>query len=263
MNMYRYISFLIVFLLSFSSCNIGKVKSLQIQLDEKNNQVEQLNSQLEHLQQTSASLLDRMSELSVINQTDAKSIQNSLENINRQNSFIQDLTEKIHEKDSINFVLVSNLKRSLIDVDDEDIQIEVKGSAVYVSISDNLLFKTASSKVSPQAYSALSKVATVINDHNQLNVLVEGHTDNVPINNDRYKDNWDLSVQRAASVVRILQEEYGVDPARLTAAGRSSYIPKMANVTSAGRSKNRRTEIIITPKLDQFFKLLESPDLPG
>lgn len=257
MNMYQNISLIIVVLLLSTSCN----KALKSELAAKTEQVNQLNSQLEHLQNSNSSLLDRMSELSVINQTDAKSIQNSLENINRQNSFIQNLTEKIHQKDSINFVLVSNLKRSLIDIDDEDIQVEVRGSAVYVSISDNLLFRSASSKVSPQAYNALSKVAMVINDHNQLNVLVEGHTDNVPIGNERYKDNWDLSVLRATSVVRVLQEEFKVDPARLTAAGRSSYIPKMANVTSAGRSKNRRTEIIITPKLDQFFKLLEAPVL--
>lgn len=255
--MYQNISLIIVVLLLSTSCN----KALKSELAAKTEQVNQLNSQLEHLQNSNSSLLDRMSELSVINQTDAKSIQNSLENINRQNSFIQNLTEKIHQKDSINFVLVSNLKRSLIDIDDEDIQVEVRGSAVYVSISDNLLFRSASSKVSPQAYNALSKVAMVINDHNQLNVLVEGHTDNVPIGNERYKDNWDLSVLRATSVVRVLQEEFKVDPARLTAAGRSSYIPKMANVTSAGRSKNRRTEIIITPKLDQFFKLLEAPVL--
>jgi chemotaxis protein MotB len=255
--MYQNIILIVGVLMLTTSCN----KALKSELAAKTEQIDQLNSQLEHLQNTSASLLDRMSELSVINQTDAKSIQNSLENINRQNSFIQNLTEKIQQKDSINFVLVSNLKRSLIDIDDEDIQVEVRGSAVYVSISDNLLFQSASSKVSPQAYNALSKVAMVINDHSQLNVLVEGHTDNVPISMERYRDNWDLSVLRATSVVRLLQDKYNVDPARLTAAGRSSYIPKMANVTSAGRAKNRRTEIIITPKLDQFFKLLESPAL--
>lgn len=246
-----------------SSCNNAKIKTLETQVVNKDEQIEQLASQLKHIQETNSGLLDRMADLSVINQTDARSIQSSLENINRQNTYIQDLTDKIHEKDSINFALVNNLKRSLIDINDEDIQVEVRGSAVYVSISDNLLFRTASSKVSQNAYDVLSKVATVINDHDQLNVLIEGHTDDVPISNEKYNDNWDLSVLRATSVARVLQNEYYVDPQRITAAGRASYVPKMNNNTTAGRSKNRRTEIIITPKLDQFFKLLESPELAG
>jgi chemotaxis protein MotB len=245
------------------SCNYTKVKTLETQIAGKDEQIELLNAQLEHIQSTNSGLLDRMAELSVISQSDSRSIQHSLENINRQNAYIQDLTDMIHEKDSINFALVSNLKKSLIDINDQDIQVEVKGSAVYVSISDNLLFSTASSKVSKEAYEVLGKVARIINDHDQVNVLVEGHTDNVPIANEKYSDNWDLSVLRSTSVVRVLQEEYNVDPQRITAAGRASYLPKMANSTSAGKRKNRRTEIIITPKLDQFFKLLESEDLVG
>ena len=245
------------------SCNYTKVKTLETQIIGKDEQIALLNEQLEHIQSTNSGLLDRMAEMSVISQSDSRSIQHSLENINRQNAYIQDLTDMIHEKDSINFALVSNLKRSLIDIDDQDIQVEVKGSAVYVSISDNLLFNTASAKVSKEAYEVLGKVARIINDHDQVNVLVEGHTDNVPIANEKYSDNWDLSVLRSTSVVRVLQEEYNVDPQRITAAGRASYLPKMANSTSAGKRKNRRTEIIITPKLDQFFKLLESEDLVG
>ena len=258
MKSLQFFLLLLVGLCTLSGCNT-KAKNLENQLALKNEQVQILNEQIQHMQLTNAGLLERMSELSVINQTEAKSIQSSLENINRQNGFIQDRTEKIHEKDFINFVLISNLKRSLVDINDEDIQIEVKGSAVYVSISDNLLFKTASSRVSTDAYGVLSKVAKVINDHNQVKVLIEGHTDNVPISNEKYADNWELSVLRATSVVKILQEQYNVEPARMTAAGRSYYVPKMTNNNSAGRSKNRRTEIIITPKLDQFFKLLEKP----
>lgn len=246
----------LIFIFAFVSCENPKVKTLE-------SQVAQLSDQLDHLQSSNTSLLDRLSDLSVINQTDARSIQSSLENINRQNAYILDLTDKIQEKDSINLALVSNLKRSLININDEDIQVEVKGSAVYVTISDNLLFRTGSAHVSTAAYQVLSKVASVINDHDQLNVLVEGHTDDVPISNSKISDNWDLSVLRATSVVKVLQEEFYVNPERLTAAGRSQYVPKMSNSTTAGKRKNRRTEIIITPKLDQFFKLLESPELPG
>lgn len=239
-----------------ASCGQSKVKILE-------GQVAQLQSQLDHQQASNSSLLDRMEDLSVINKSEAQSIQSSLASLNRQNEFIMDLTDKIHEKDSVNFALVTNLKRSLLDINDNDIQVEVRGSAVYVTISDQLLFQSASAKISRNASIVLQKVATVINDHDQINALVEGHTDNVPINNNSFKDNWDLSVQRATSVVRILQQEYGVDPTRITAAGRAHFVPKADNDTPEGRSTNRRTEIILTPKLNQFFDLLEAPDLAG
>ena len=188
-------------------------------------------------------------------------MESCLESISQQYSFIQDLTTKIQSKDSLNLALVMNLKRSLADINDEDVQVEVKGGVVYVSISDKLLFRSGSSRITSQAEKVLAKLANVINDHDDLNVLVEGHTDDVPINNSCMEDNWDLSVLRATSIVRVLQEEYYVDPERLTAAGRSSYVPKVDNATDQGRSKNRRTEIIMTPKLDQFFELLEYPKL--
>ncbi len=250
-------------ILILPACQNGKIKQLEQDVVNKEDQIQQLTDQIDHLQNSNTSLLDRLSDMSVINKTEAKSIQSSLENINRQNSYIQDLSDRLEEKDSINFALVTNLKRSLIDVNTDDLEIEVRGSAVYVSISDKLLFGTGSTKVNKASYDVLAKVASVINDHDQLNVLIEGHTDNVPIQNDRVKDNWDLSVLRATSIVRVLQEEYYVNPERLTAAGRSSFIPKMNNYTDAGRTKNRRTEIIMTPKMDQFFELLETPDLAG
>ena len=147
--------------------------------------------------------------------------------------------------------------------DSKDIDIEVKGNAVYVSISDKMLFASASSRLNNSASSVLRKVARVILDNENVNVLVEGHTDSVPINTQKYQDNWDLSVLRATAVVRKLHEGFNIDPSRLTAAGRSFHIPKEDNETSTGRSYNRRTEIIITPKLDQFFKLLEAPTIIG
>jgi len=254
-------SLLILCPLFLISCESSQKKMLKKQLSEKAEQIQQLEEQLDHLQSSNESLLDRLADLSVINRNDAESIKNSITSINRQFEYIEELSEEIEEKDSINAVLVSNLKSSLIDFDDEDIEISVRGNAVYVSISDRMLFQTGSSRVSRNAYSVLEKVSRIINDNDEVDVLVEGHTDNLPISNNTYKDNWDLSVSRATSVVRTLQKRFDVDPTRLTASGRSEFVPKTENETNTGRSQNRRTEIIITPKLDQFFKLLEAPEL--
>ncbi|MEZ5042648.1 MAG: OmpA family protein [Saprospiraceae bacterium] len=248
-------------IIAISACNKGKIEDLERELALKDDKIKLLEEQLSHLQKTNGSLLDRLSDLSVINKTGAESIQKSLENMTQQYSFIQELTSKVHSKDSLNLALVMNLKRSLSNINDDDVQIEVKGGVVYVSISDKLLFRSGSSKITSEARGVLGKLALVINDHSDLNILVEGHTDNVPISNSCMEDNWDLSVKRATSVVRILEEEYYVAPERLTAAGRSEYIPKSDNGSSAGRSINRRTEIIITPQLDQFFQLLETPPI--
>ncbi len=247
--------------LFFSACNKTKVAELEGQVMAKEQQVTQLEQQLDHLQQANASLLDRMEDMSIINKEGASSIRESLENINQQYGFIQNLTEKIQSKDSLNLALVMNLKRSLSNINDEDVQVEVKGGVVYVSISDKLLFRSGSSTVTSQAKEVLGKVAAIVNDHNDLDILVEGHTDNVPINNNCVKDNWDLSVKRATSVVRVLQLDHYVAPERLTASGRSEYVPKSDNETAEGKSINRRTEIIITPQLDQFFELMKTPEV--
>lgn len=253
------IFYLLLILIGASACNGKKVKGLERELALKEEQVEQLQEQIKHMQSTNAGLLDRMADLSIVNRSGAESIQKSLESMSQQYSFIEDLTTKIQAKDSLNLALVMNLKRSLSNINDEDVQVEVKGGVVYVSISDKLLFRSGSSRITSAAEGVLAKLASVINDHDDLNVLVEGHTDDVPINNSCLEDNWDLSVKRATSVVRTLQEDFYVNPERLTAAGRSEFMPKVPNTTSDGRSTNRRTEIIITPRMDQFFKLLEAP----
>ena len=247
----------------FSSCNLNENKLLKSTIKDKELQILDLQEQIEHHQATNNSLLDRLADLSVINKTDAISIKNSLKGINSQFDYIASLNAEIEEKDSINTALVKRLKSSLDDFEDTDIQIEVKGSAVYVSISDNMLFKSGSATINEPAYAVLEKVAKIINDNNELNILVEGHTDNLPISNKKFKDNWDLSVIRATSVVRILQEKFYVSPERLTAAGRADFQPKSENDTQTGRRQNRRTEIIITPKLDQFFELLTTEELVG
>ena len=223
----------------------------------------QLEGQLEHLQETNSSLLDRMADMSIINKADAESIRGSISSLNTQFDYINKLSNEIERKDSINNMLAQNLKSSLIDINDKDVEVTVKGSAVMVSLSDKMLFGTASSTISQSAYNVLKKVAKIINDNDDIDITVEGHTDDIPIANNNYQDNWDLSVNRATSVVRLLQENFNVDPVKMRASGRAQYIPKTENSTRNGRSQNRRTEIILTPRLDQFFKLLESPDLIG
>lgn len=153
--------------------------------------------------------------------------------------------------------LVMNLKGALQDVNDEDVQIKVEGSAVFISISDKMLFKSGSYEVTAAAKTVLGKVAAVVNAQPDIQFMVEGHTDNKPIKTAFIKDNWDLSVLRATAVTRTLQKDYGVDPKRMIAAGRSEYNSIATNDTEDGRSANRRTRIVILPQLDQFFKLLE------
>jgi chemotaxis protein MotB len=148
------------------------------------------------------------------------------------------------------------LKRSLADINDEDVTVEVKKGVVYISISDKMLFQSGSAMINPKAEVVLEKVSRVVNDHKELDILVEGHTDNVPIATGCITDNWDLSAKRATSVVRLLQSKFGISPERMTAGGRSEYVPKLPNTSDAGRKVNRRTEIIVLPKLDQFFQML-------
>lgn len=254
---------LLTALFSFVACNKVSRKDLEKELAVKTEQVDLYKTQLENLQGTNSSLLDRMADLSIVSQTGAENISKSLENISNQYNFIENLSSKIQQKDSLNMALVMNLKRSLIDINDKDVQVEVKGGVVHVSLSDQLLFGSGSTNINPEANQLLEKIAMVINDHNELDIMVEGHTDDVPIYNEKNSDNWDLSVRRAASVVRTLQNDFGVSPERLIAAGRSQYNPKVDNDNSTARKVNRRTEIILTPKMDQFFKLLEMPELKG
>ncbi|MBL0027121.1 MAG: OmpA family protein [Saprospiraceae bacterium] len=224
-----------------------------------NARVKSLEDQIVVLKASQGTLLDQLNTASVINKAGAESIKKSLEAISMQSGYIQELTKTMQYKDSVNLALALNLKKSLSDFNDSDVKIEIKKGVVYISLSDNMLFKTASAVINPSADKVLAKIAGIINDQAELEILVEGHTDNVPMSNECINDNWDLSAKRATSVVRALQSKYKVDPSRMTAGGRSEYIPKASNATAAGRAENRRTEIIVLPKLDQFFKLLEAP----
>jgi len=236
-------------------CNKELAKT-RAELEAQEAKLRSLQDELDYQKKTNTNLLDRLADLSVLGQTSAESIRKSLEAINEQGRYIRELNKNIQLKDSLNMALVMNLKRSLADVNDQDVNVEVKKGVVYISLSDKMLFKTGSDKINPQAEAVLGKIAKVVNDHKELDILVEGHTDSVPIRTDCLDDNWDLSVHRATAVVRMLQTKFGVAPERMTAGGRSEYVPKMPNETAEGRSINRRTEIIILPKLDQFFQLV-------
>lgn len=244
----------------------AQLRKTETDLSQRQNELTNANSRIgilekenEYLKTTNTSLLDRLSDLSVISQSGAENIKKSLETLNEQNKYIKDLTGRMQAKDSMNLALVVNLKRSLSDVNDEDVTVEVKKGVVYISLSDKMLFQSGSYNIQARAETVLGKIAKVVNDHKELDILVEGHTDNVPISTACLKDNWDLSAMRATAVVRSLQKKYGVAPERMTAGGRSEFVPKSANATADGKSLNRRTEIVILPKLDQFFQLLEAP----
>jgi chemotaxis protein MotB len=235
----------------------GKIILLENQIANEQSKTNILDQQMNYYQSANTNLLDRLTDLSVVSKTGAESIKKSLEAINDQNKYIKDLTSAMRAKDSMNLALVMKLKRSLVDVNDEDVNIEVKKGVVYISISDKMLFQSGKFEINQTAETVLGKIARVLNDHKQLDILVEGHTDNVPISTPLLVDNWDLSAKRATSVVRLLQVKYGIAPERMTAGGRSEFVPKISNSTVEGKAANRRTEIIILPKLDEFFELLE------
>jgi len=218
-----------------------------------------LNKQIDFLKENNNTMINQLKDLSVISNSQAQSIQKSLENIGAKDLYIQNLQSAIARKDSLNMALVMNLKGALNDVNDQDVEIKVEKGVVFISISDKMLFKSGKYEVTDNAMNVLGKVAQVLNSKPDIEFMVEGHTDNVAIKNNCITDNWDLSVKRATSVVRILQTKFGIDPKRMTAGGRGEYIPLQTNETAEGKAANRRTRIVILPQLDQFFKLLETP----
>lgn len=234
-----------------------QLRARESDLTTERNKNKSLEEQLEFMKATNTTLLARLSDLSVVSKASAESIKKSLDAIDGQSKYIQGLTSSIQQKDSLNLALVMNLKKSLDNINDEDVTVEVKKGVVYISLSDKMLFRSGSAVITSAAENVLSKIAKILNDQKDLDILVEGHTDNVPISTDCFADNWDLSAKRATSVVRTLHKKYNVAPGRMTAGGRSEYVPLVENTSAAGKSKNRRTEIIILPKLDQFFQLME------
>jgi len=222
------------------------------------NDIANLKKQIDYLKENNTNALKQLENLSVISGSQAESIKKSLDNIGAKDAYIQDMQSALNRKDSINLALVTNLKGAIGNIDDKDINIKVDKGVVYIDISDKLLFKSASYEVSEKASTVLGKVAQVLKNQPDIEFMVEGHTDNVALKGSNgVLDNWDLSVKRATAVVRILQNQYGLNPAHMTAAGRSEYVPVADNSTPEGKAANRRTRIVILPQLDQFFKLLE------
>jgi chemotaxis protein MotB len=221
------------------------------------NKINDLNKQIDFLKENNTTVLKQLQDLSVISSQQAESIKKSLDNIGAKDIYIQNLQESLARKDSLNMALVMNLKGAIGNLNDQDINIKVDKDVVYIDISDKLLFKSGKYEVTDQAKLVLGKVAQVLKNQPDIEFMVEGHTDNVPYRSGVLLDNWDLSVKRATAVVRILQNQYGLDPAKMAAAGRSEYLPVASNDTPEGRAANRRTRIVILPQLDQFFKLLE------
>ncbi|MEE1943793.1 OmpA family protein [Pedobacter sp. KR3-3] len=189
-----------------------------------------------------------------------------VDEINSSNKYIQQLVNAKNKSDSLNMVLTNNLTRSLSREEMSDVDVQVLKGVVYISLSDNMLYKSGSYEISDKAGATLAKIAKIIKDYQGYDVLIEGNTDNVPISKPNIRNNWDLSALRASSVVQSLQNNYAVDPKRLTAGGRGEYNTVASNDTDAGKARNRRTQIIITPKLDQFMELIgkapEAPDKP-
>ena len=218
--------------------------------------VASLEDQIKFLQANNQDLINNLGNLTTLSQKGAENLEKSLESLREKDTRIKSLRDAVTRKDSVTLALVTSLKGVLGDMSDEDIEINVEKGVVYVSISDKLLFRSGSFAVNNAAKEVLGKVAKVINDKPELEFMVEGHTDNVPIKVEGTQDNWDLSVRRATSIVRILQKEFDVSPERMTAAGRAEYVPIADNDSSAGRAKNRRTRIVVLPKLDQFYDLI-------
>ena len=189
------------------------------------------------------------------------SIEKLVDQINESNQYIRHLVEVKSKSDSLNMVLTNNLTRSLSREELKEVDVQVLKGVVYISLADNMLYKSGSYEINDRAAETLSKIAKIIKDYKDYEVLIEGNTDDVPIARTNIRNNWDLSCLRASSVVQALQNEYGVDPQRLTAGGRGEYNPVASNATELGKQRNRRTQIIITPKLDQFMDLIdEAPD---
>ena len=216
-----------------------------------------VQDQVRFLKSNNQDLINNIGNLTTLSQKGAENLEKSLESMKEKDLRIQNMQEAVTKKDSVTLALVTSLKGVLGNLSDDDIEINVEKGVVYVSISDKLLFNSGSYNVTQRAKEVLGKVAKVVNDKPEIEFMVEGHTDNVPIKIEGIEDNWDLSVKRATSVVRILQNDFDVKPERMTASGRSYYIPLYDNDSPSNRAKNRRTRIVVLPKLDQFYDLIE------
>lgn len=218
---------------------------------------EALKEQVADLRGANRNLMDTQGNLTTLSTKGAENLERSLEAIKEKDMQIKTFRDALNKKDSVTLALVTSLKGALGNINDEDIEINVEKGVVYVSISDKLLFRSGRWDLTTRAKEVLGKVATVVKNKPEIEFMVEGHTDSKSISTAAIEDNWDLSVKRATSVVRTLQDDFGVPPERMIAAGRSYYVPVASNDTEDGRAKNRRTRIVVLPKLDQFYQMIE------
>ncbi|MEP2935138.1 MAG: OmpA family protein [Gilvibacter sp.] len=216
-----------------------------------------LQSQVDALNATNGDLIKQIGDFTDLTRKGAENLERSLESLQEKDLTIRKLRDAVTRRDSVNLALVQSLKGVLGNLEDEDIEVSVEKGVVYVNISDKLLFNSGSYAVTSRAKEVLGKVAQVVNNKPDFEFLVEGHTDDVPISTAGIKDNWDLSVLRATAIVRVLQSEFGVEPSRMTAGGRGEYVPVASNSSSDGKAKNRRTRIVVLPKIDQFYNMIE------
>lgn len=240
-----------------------KYQSSQQELSGSSSRVKSLEEQIASERSNVAALQEALNNCLNNSKQGNVNISKLVDEINASNKYIQHLVNVKNTSDSLNMVLTNNLTRSLSRDEMSDVDVKVLKGVVYISLSDNMLYKSGSYEISDKAGATLSKIAKIIKDYQNYDVLIEGNTDNVPISQVNIRNNWDLSALRASSVVQSLQNNYGVDPKRLTAGGRGEYNPVAGNDDEAGKAKNRRTQIIITPKLDQFMELIgKAPDTP-
>ena len=237
--------------------NQSDLARVQRELLSLKNQNDKDLAELERLRGQNDRLITNMGDMATLSKKEAENLETSLEKINEKDKKIQSLQDAINSKDSITFALVTSIKGVIGNLDDEDIQIKVDKGAVFVSISDKFLFKSGSFRLNSSAMDVLAKVAKILDAKPDFEVMIEGHTDNVSYRKGDLLDNWDLSTKRATSIVRVLHDDFKIDPARMTAAGRAEYAPITDNDSPEGRAANRRTRIIILPKLDQFYGMIE------
>lgn len=234
---------------------LGKTRmELAACLDNKKN----AQKEIDYLKKTNYQLLKNIGNMSTLSKKEAENLERSLEQIKEKDLTIQSLQDAINKRDSVTFALVTRLKGATVGMDDQDISINVEKGVVYVSISDKLLFKSGSDNLGSDARRVLGKVAQVLKAQPELDFMVEGHTDNKAVlATAPFEDNWELSALRAASVVRALQSDFNIKPERMTVAGKGEYAPVADNDSAEGRAQNRRTRIVILPKLDEFYSLIE------
>jgi chemotaxis protein MotB len=241
----------------------GNLKSAQSNVLFREEQIQDLKEQIQDIRSIRDKQLNQVEDLTALSQSANKNIEETLSQLQNKDKYIQLLQAAKTRADSINLALAVNLKSVLKDgIDDDDVEIKVDKTVVYINLSDKVLYQSGSSKISSRANEVLGKIAQIVQSRPELEVMVEGYTDNVPIKNSCIDDNWDLSVKRATSVVRALQKDHNIDPNRLIAAGRGEYNTLADNSTATGRATNRRTRIIILPKLDQFYDLLNPNAVP-